>query len=87
MWGAILQDARRASPDAILSLAKTIFASSPLSRLFWQYVRGARLVPRTFVSCIPIFTISGHLTAGACGKLSISHAHSPLRQPSLSGNL
>ena len=40
-----------------------------------------------FVSRIPSRTIPSGLTAIACGKLSISHSHSPLRRAPLSGNL
>jgi hypothetical protein len=82
MWGAILQDVRRASPDAILWFSGTLFTASPLPGLSCTYAGNARFVPANPFSGA-IFDIFQRLAAILFRKLSISHFRSALLFPAV----
>jgi tRNA pseudouridine38-40 synthase len=87
MWGAILQDDRKASPDANLCVPDRFSLAARPAGYSLHYARSARFVPAQPVLRVSRIAVPGGLAVLACGNLSISHRRTPLRRSPLSGNL
>ena len=83
MWGAILQDDRKASPDANLCVPDRFSLAARPAGYSLHYARSARFVPAQPVLRVSRIAVPGGLAVLACGNLSISHRRTPLRRATL----